>query len=445
MAGSAGYPVVMTTENSPHKTFSPLFVSDFTVDAAAPFERHLNRLEVEIGGEDYRGLKRVELVELPDHAFEGMVELTERLLHSTQNNYNRQLLIDLRVRVYLDKASYQVYYRLPQRTIRFVPSWREGVLLRIFGALPLQSSDWIPCPGLLEGYSSRYLADNAGGSLLLQADKPDAELPLLTVSHGPYDPHTLEVALYFLREGRARGAIINLGFSGREPLADHNLQKLKSWGVPLNPSNIDVIYPYVDASGHPYCYKQEEGLCGFIHQFAEPVPVLIVDVHGYVGTSAEDRRVIVGLGGLPPYPDPLKMGQLEVEGQRVRLAPDGRLRQGLEMIRELSPEIVVQFCADSHQGYQLEMQQDMSLCGRTFDPHQEVENLLKGEERNYLRQENVRWLPSAGANALQRIQACKLHRCAGCMHVEIPTLIRQRMALRMKEMAITDSLTSSGL
>ncbi|MCF6179564.1 MAG: dicarboxylate/amino acid:cation symporter, partial [Geopsychrobacter sp.] len=123
----------MTTENSPHKTISPLFVSDFTVDTASPFERHLNRLEVEIGGEDYRGLKRVELVELPDHAFEGMVELTERLLHSTQNNYNRQLLIDLRIRVYLDKASYQVYYRLPQRTIRFVPSWREGVLLRIFG------------------------------------------------------------------------------------------------------------------------------------------------------------------------------------------------------------------------------------------------------------------------------------------------------------------------
>ncbi len=435
----------MAVENHPPRKISPLFVSDFTVDAAAPFERHLNRLEVEIGGEDYRGLKRVELVDLPSQAFAGMVDLTERLLHSTQNHYNRQLLIDLHARVYLDKRRYYVYYRLPERTIRFVPSWREQVLTRVFGYLPLETCDWTPCGGLLPGFSSRYLADEAGGSLLMQADHPDPELPLLTVSHGPYDPHTLEVALYFLREGRARGAIINLGFSGREPLADHNLQKLRAWGLPLNPSNIDVIYPYVDANGHPYCYKQEEGLCGFVKQFSGSTPVLIVDVHGYVGTNLDDRRVIVGLGGLPPYPDPHKMGALEVAGKQVRLDPAGRLRQGLKMIRELSPEIVVQFCTDSHQGYQLELQMDMSLHGRTFDPHQEVKSLLEGEERNFLVQENIRWLPSAGANALQRIQACKLSNCAGCMHVEIPTLIRQRMALRMKEMAITDSLTSSGL
>ncbi|WP_020674842.1 hypothetical protein [Geopsychrobacter electrodiphilus] len=427
------------------RTISPLFVSDFTVDVNAPFERHLNRLEVEVGGEDYRDLKRVELVELPDSAFTSMVELTERLLNTTQNTYNRQLLIALRARVYLDKLRYHVYYRLPQRTIRFVPSWRERVLTRVFGSLPLYSSDWIACPALLEGFSSRYLADGAGGSLLLQSDKPDPELPLLTVSHGPYDPHTLEVALYFLREGRARGAIINLGFSGREPLADQNLQKLKAWGVPLNPSNIDVIYPYVDADGRPNCYKQEEGLCAFISHFTAPTPVLIVDVHGYVGTSPEDRRVIVGLGGLPPYPDPHKMGLLELDGERVQLTPDGRLGQGLQMIRELSPEIVVQFCAGSHRGFHLELQDDLSLRGRFFDPRQEVESLLRGEERNYLKAENVRWLPSAGANALQRIQACNLQRCAGCMHVEIPTLIRQRMALRMKELAITDSLTSSGL
>ncbi len=433
------------SDEAPQRSISPLFVSDFTVDAAAPFERHLNRLEVEIGGEDYRDLKRVELVELSDQAFDGMVELTERLLHTTQNNYNRQLLIDLKARVYLDKSGYHVYYRLPDRTIRFVPSWRERVLTRVFGRLPLESCDWTSCPGLLAGYSSRYLADEAGGCLLLQADCPDPELPLLTVSHGPYDPHTLEVALYFLREGRARGAIINLGFSGREPLADHNLQMLKSWGVPLNPSNIDVIYPYVDASGHPYCYKQEEGLCSFVRHFSGPPPVLIVDVHGYVGTSSDDRRVIVGLGGLPPYPDPTRMGRLQVTASQVQLEPDGRLRQGLEMISELSPEIVVQFCTDSHQGYHLEMQPGLNLQGRIFDPHQQVDSLLKGEERNYLLPENVRWLPSAGANALQRIQACKLYSCAGCMHVEIPTLIRQRLALRMKEMAITDSLTSSGL
>ncbi len=444
MAPSAGYPVAMV-KSRPQRTISPLFVSDFTVDADAPFERHLNRLEVEIGGEDYRELKRVELVDLPESAFAEMVDLTERLLHTTQNNYNRQLLIDLQVRVYLDQKRYYVYYRLPQRTIRFVPSWREGVLTRVFGHLPLETGDWVSCPALLPGYSSRYLADEAGGSLLLQADCPDPELPLLTVSHGPYDPHTLEVALYFLREGRARGAIINLGFSGREPLADQNLQKLKGWGVPLNPSNIDVIYPYTDAGGHPYCYKQEEGLCGFISHFSGSAPVLIVDVHGYVGTSGDDRRVIVGLGGLPPYPDPQRMGKLEIDGDRVRLDPDGRLRQGLQMIGALSPQIMVQFCTDSHCGYHLELQEDLSLQGRIFDPHQEVENLLRGEERNYLPQENVRWLPSAGANALQRIQACKLCSCAGCMHVEIPTRIRQRMALRMKEMAITDSLTSSGL
>jgi hypothetical protein len=427
------------------QSISPLFISDFTVDANAPFERHLNRLEVEIGGEDYRGLKRVELVDLPPAAFAEMVELTGRLLHTTQNAYNRQLLIDLQVRVYLDPASYQVYYRQPRQTIRFVPSWRERVLKRVFGCLPFESCDWCPCPALLPGFSSRYLADEAGGSLLLQSARPDPELPLLTVSHGPYDPHTLEVALYFLREGRARGAIINLGFSGREPLDDQNLQKLKAWGVPLNPSNIDVIYPYVDAKGHPYCYKQEESLCRFVSHFSAPPPVLIVDVHGYVGTQSGDRRVIVGLGGLPPYPDPRKMGRLELQGEQVFLRPDGRLSQGLQLIRELSPEIVVQFCAARHQGFHLELQEDLSLCGRVFDPQQEIASLLRGEERNYLKTENVRWLPSAGANALQRIQACKLHRCAGCIHVEIPTLIRRRMALRMKEVAITDSLASSGL
>ena len=435
----------MTTQPRGKRTLSPLFISDFSVDPEAPFERHLNRLEVEIGGEDYGGLKQVEQVEMSEEEFAGMVDLTERLLRTTQNSYNRQLLTDLEARIYLDRRRYDGYYRLPRQTIRFQPSWRAGVLTRIFGYLPLDSTDWRPCPGLLPGFQSRYLADEAGGSLLLQAARPDPELPLLTVSHGPYDPHTLEVALYFLRDGRARGAIINLGFSGREPLADHNFRKLQAWGVPLNPSNIDVIYPYVDEKGHPYCYKQEEGLCGFIRHFSGPEPVLLVDVHGYVGTYKEDLRVIVGLGGLPPYPNPRRMGALKIDGQQVGLVPEGRLRQGLEMIRELSPQIMVQFCAASQIGYHLEMAEDLTLQGRIFDPQQEVKSLLAGEERNYLPDENVRWLPSAGANALQRIQACNLYCCAGCMHVEIPTLIRQRLALRMKEMAITDSLTSSGL
>ena len=431
--------------NPAPRPISPLFISEFSVDRDAPFERHLNRLEVEIGGEDYRGLKRVERVELPASAFETMEELTERLLRTTQNGYNRNLLQQLGVRVYLERESYCVYYRMARQTIRFVPSWREQVLRRVFGEVPLASGSWQDGRGLLPGYRCRFLADEAGGSLLLQAENPDPELPLLTVSHGPYDPHTLEVALYFLREGRARGAIINLGFSGREPLADQNLQRLREWGVPLNPSNIDVIYPYVDARGHPYCYKQEEGLCGFVRHFEGPEPVLIVDVHGYVGTSPGDRHLIVGLGGLPPYPNPERMGSIERDGEQVQLVPDGRLRQGLQMVRELSPQILVQFCSDAHCGYHLELREDLSLWGRTFDPRTEVKSLIAGEERNYLPRENVRWLPSAGANALQRLQACKLPSCAGCMHVEIPTWIRQRMALRMKELAITDSLTSSEL
>jgi len=435
----------MTNLRQCQSCISPLFISDFSVDPQAPFERHLNRLEVEIGGEDYRDLKQVDLVDLPAAAFDSLVELTERLLRTTQNRYNRQLLIDLGVRIYLDPRRYQIYYRLPERTIRFLPSWRAQVLTRVFGKLPLETTDWQPCPSLLPGYQGSYLADDAGGSLLLQAVAPDPELPLLTVSHGPYDPHTLEVALYFLRDGRARGAIINLGFSGREPLADNNLQKLQQWGIPLNPSNIDVIYPYVDEGGHPYCYKQEEGLCGFVKHFPGPEPVLIIDVHGYVGTFKEDRRVIVGLGGLPPYPNPQRMGQFEVSGRQVRLLPKGRLRQGLQMVRELSPQIVVQFCTHRHVAYHLEMQEDLSLEGRCFDPQEEVESLLAGEERCFLPQENIRWLPSANANAVQRMQACNLCSCAGCMHVEIPTLIRQRLALRMKKIAITDSLTSSEL
>ena len=48
---------------------SPLFLSQFEVDETVPFQRHLNRLEVEIGQEDYSRLKRVELLdEVPDEA-----------------------------------------------------------------------------------------------------------------------------------------------------------------------------------------------------------------------------------------------------------------------------------------------------------------------------------------------------------------------------------------
>ncbi|MDH3453900.1 MAG: hypothetical protein OEL80_02055, partial [Desulfuromonadales bacterium] len=61
---------------------SPLFLSQFEVDEAVPFQRHLNRLEVEIGREDYSQLKRVELLDqVPaEQTFTTMVEITERLL-----------------------------------------------------------------------------------------------------------------------------------------------------------------------------------------------------------------------------------------------------------------------------------------------------------------------------------------------------------------------------
>lgn len=425
---------------------SPLFVNRFKVDAAAPFKRHLNRLEVEIAREDYAGLKRVELVEpLPPEGFyQSFDELTERLLHTTQNNYNHQLLKQLGIRVYLDAPRYHIYYRLKDRCIRFVPTWREKVLQGFFGELPLEDTGWQFCR-MLPGFQCKFIADEAGGVLLLQGQQAKPQLPLLTVSHGPYDPHTLEVALYFLRYQKGRGALINLGFSGREPLTDGNLQKLKSWGVPLNPSNIDIIYPYVDGRGHPYCYKHEESLCRYIDELSGLDPELIVDVHGYVGTHADDERVLVGMGGLPPYPLLEELGEVSLLSEVVYLQPNQRLRRGLQMIRELSEEIYLQFCTGPHQAFHLGMLGGLQLIGRNFDPRAEVASLLPGEERGFLPKENIRWLPSAGANAKQRIEACKLRGHAQCLHVEIPTRIRRKIALIMKEQAINDSFTSSGI
>jgi hypothetical protein len=435
----------MPDQHQPPATLSPLFINRFKVDDAAPFKRHLNRLEVEIAREDYAGLKRVELVEpLPeDSFFAPLVELTERLLHTTQNNYNRQLLKNLGIRVYLDVPRYHVYYRLRERCIRFVPSWREGVLTKFFAEIPRQDSDWLTCDRVLPGFRCKFLADGAGGALLLQSAGADPELPLLTVSHGPYDPHTLEVALYFLRYGKGRAAIINLGFSGREPLTDGNLRLLKSWGVPLNPSNIDVIYPYVDDCGHPYCYKHEESLGPYVRQLGVSKPDLIVDVHGYVGTFPEDERVLVGMGGLPPWPELNELGRVERQGEIVHLLPRQGFRRGLRMVRELSEEIYVQFCTGPHQAYHLGLLGGLQLIGRQFDPRNEVTSLLPGEERTFLPKENIRWLPSAGANAKQRIEAGKLGGHTLCLHVEIPTRIRRQIALQMSYLAINDSLTSS--
>lgn len=215
----------------PPANIPPLFVNRFRVDDAAPFKRHLNRLEVEIAREDYSGLKSLELVEpLPDESFYvRLKDLTELLLHTTQNNYNRQLIKELEIRIYMDVPSYRVYYRLGDRCICFRPHWREQVLESFFDRVPQTDTDWQACR-FLSGFNCRFIADGAGGTLLLAREDSAPQLPLLTVSHGPYDPHTLEVALYFLRNGKGRGALINLGFSGREPLADKNLQKLKAWG-----------------------------------------------------------------------------------------------------------------------------------------------------------------------------------------------------------------------
>ncbi|BCR03402.1 hypothetical protein DESUT3_04710 [Desulfuromonas versatilis] len=434
------------TQQSPN--IPKLFISTFTVDYAAPFRRHLNRLEVEIGKEDYRHLKRIELLDSPpeDAQFAGMEEITERLLKTTQNNYNRELLLRLGIRVYLDPLTYAVYYRLADRSLRFSAKWRQKVLSSFFGTLPTGDTGWTQAGSRLPGFEARFVADGAGGVLLLRQDHlRESDLPLLTATHGPYDPHTLDVALFFLRCGKGSAAVVNLGFSGREPLTDTNLEKLRNWGVPLNPSNIDVIYPYVDAGGHPYCYKLEEGLRRYVELLELAPPPLIIDIHGCVGTRENDRRLVVGLGGFPPYPQPEKLGQFEEHGELLHLAPAPRLRQGLALLRELSEEIFVQLCTAPHHGLQFLMLGGLQLMGRAFDPRAEAKSLLEGEERTYLPEENVRWLPGAGGNAIQRIEARKLRPDVICLHVEIPTSVRRRIALKLREMEITSSLDSSSL
>ncbi|WP_305042537.1 hypothetical protein [Geoalkalibacter sp.] len=425
----------------------PLFVNRFTVEESDPFRRYLNRLEVEVGREDYRHLKRVELVEPapPEAEFAAMEEITERLLKTTQNNYNRELLLRQGIRVYLDVPRYQVWYRLKERAIRFVPLWREALLKRFFGELPTGDTGWRPCPPLLPEAEGRFLPDGAGGVILLRRNHAPAALPLLTATHGPYDPHTYEVTLYFLRAGKARAALINLGFAGREPLTDENLDKLKGWGVPLNPSNIDVIYPYVDAAGHPLCYKLEKGFGHFAALLGASAPRLVLDIHGCVGTAPDDVRLIVGLGGLPPYLRPADIGRVEARGTVLHVFPRAAYRAGLAVLRDLSEEIYVQFCEGPHLGYHFAVLGRLQLLGRALDPRVEVRSLLPGEERSFLPGENIRWLPGAGGNALQRLEARRFAPGTLCLHVEIPTLVRCRMALRLGELAALSSLEASGL
>lgn len=426
----------------------PLFLSRFQVDDRAPFVRHLNRLEVEIGREDYRHLKRVQRLEgeLSEQQKSGMRDLTDRLLATTQNDYNRRLLQRLGIRVLLDVGRYRVYYCMKGQTIRFDAVWRERVLERFFGRMPLDRTGWCDCGAPLPHFEARYEPDDAGGALLLRRrDGGTNDDRLLTAPHGPYDPHTLEVALYFLRTGKAGAAVINLGFAGREPLTDSNLERLKSWGVPLNPSNIDVIYPYLDDRGHPCSYKTERKLPDYLDILGMVAPAVILDIHGCVGTCPEDRRVVVGLGGMPPWIDPDAVGRLEPHGEILHLFPDERLREGLELVRELSEEIFVQFCSDLETCYNFVLLGGLQAVGRRIHPKQDTESLIEGEERSFLPAERVRWLPGAGANALQRSRVAGLPGPPLVLHVEIPTVIRRNMALRLAEMAIFDSLDSSGL
>lgn len=428
---------------------SPLFLNQFEVDARLPFQRHLNRLEVEIGQEDYRHLKRVELLDKQpdDTVFEAMLDITDRLLKTTQNNYNRNLLIQLKARVYLDPAHYTVYYRLPDRCLRFEPTWRKKVLQRFFKEPPTADTGWGECGNALPGFARRYLPDEMGGVLLLRhlQDAVRQSRPLLTASHGPYDPHTLEVTLYFLHSGKGASAAINLGFSGREPLPDQCLAHLAAWGIPLNPSNIDVIYPYVDGQGHPNCYKLEEGLPRYCAALGLDPPELVIDVHGCVGTSAHDNRVIVGLGGLPPYRQPAELGSFREQAGVLHFLPAARIRRGLSLLRELSSEIYVQFCAGPHHCYNYALLGGMQLIGATIDPQRDVASLLEGEERTYLPGEDLRWLPGAGANALQRMALHKLNPQACSLHVEIPTAIRRKMVLKLRALEIESSLDASSL
>ncbi len=269
--------------------------------------------------------------------------------------------------------------------------------------------------------------------MLLRRKTGAAELPLLTATHGPYDPHTLEVALYLLLTGKGGAAVINLGFSGREPLCDDNLIRLQGWGVPLNPSNIDIIYPYADAEGHPYCYKLEENLRHFVAVLDITLPPWIIDIHGCVGTRGDDDRVVVGLGGAPPYPQLTELGSKRIAGRKLCLQPQPRLREGMELLRELSAAIVLQFACGPRNGYLFRLSPELRLVGREIDLQTEVASLLPGEERHWLPADDMRWLPGAGGNALQRLEGRRMRTDSICLHVEIPTRIRRELALQLRQ------------
>jgi len=253
------------------------------------------------------------------------------------------------------------------------------------------------------------------------------------------------MALYFLRREKGGAALINLGFSGREPLSDENLERLKRFRVPLNPSNIDVIYPYTDDRGHPLSYKLEENLSRYVDLLGVDPPDLLIDIHGCVGTRDNDCRLVVGLGGFPPWPYLGSLGTLEKCGDVLHLQPVGSLRRGLSQLRDLSGDIFVQFCTGPHRGFHFSLRDDLRMIGRKLDTRRSVKSLLPGEERTFLPEEDVRWLPGAGGNALQRVEARRIRRDMLCLHVEIPTRVRQKVALKLAEEQIGASLDGSSL
>lgn len=228
-------------------------------------------------------------------------------------------------------------------------------------------------------------------------------------------------------------------------MADTPLKLLTAWGIPLNPSNIDVIYPYTDEQGHPNCYKLEEGLPRFITLLELDPPELVIDVHGCVGTSASDQAVIVGLGGLPQFHQPAEFGNFMEKEAVLHLFPNQRMRHGLGLIRELSPNIQAQFCSSPHCGYNFRLLGGMQMIGLRLDPHNDLSSLTTGEERSYLPKENLRCLPGAGANALQRLAMRKVNPESTCLHVEIPTAVRKKMVLKLHALEFESSFDASGL
>jgi hypothetical protein len=413
-----------------HPRLPEIFLHQFIVESRAPFQRHLNCLEVEIGREDYHHLQQIDLLtdREADIDFSPMLDITERLQATTQNTYNRALLQQLRVRIYHDVVRYTVYYHLPHKVLRFSAAWRDHLLTSFFGAVPHTDQGWLNAGRLLPQFQVCFLPDNNGGVLLIRRHNGEAIQVLLTVTHAPYDPHTLDLALHALRHSLADAALINLGFSGREPLTDENLAKLKSWGVPMNPSNIDAIYPYADAQGHPFCYKLEEQLPALIEQLQGPLPQLIIDLHGCVGTYPADDRLIVGLGGTPPYTRLAALGAGRREGATLMVQPRPLLARGLQLLRSFSQEIHLQLCINRRQGYSMRLDNSGFLHGGPVDLTRDVASLLPGECRSWLPGLGLRWLPGFSGNALQRRMARSIDRQILCLHVEVPTLVRRRIA-----------------